>query len=81
LARDRFADMPVFLMGDLNMDINDIMPDTRTIEIITLTTSMGLEDMASHFRQQSGYRHDDTWHMIWDGQLISSKCDYIMAPD
>jgi hypothetical protein len=81
LARDCFADMPMFQMGDLNVNLDDITPDNRAIEIIALTASLGLEDMASHFRQRAGYHHGDTWHIIRDGQLVLSKCDYIMAPD
>lgn len=80
-ARDRYANMPVIMMGDLNVDLNDPNPDDRTIEIMGLLSSFGLEDMASHFRQRAGFRHGDTWHMVREGELISSKCDYILAPD
>jgi hypothetical protein len=73
--------MQPIIMGDLNADLMDPNPDSRTVEIMALMASMGLEDMPSHFRQRAGFRHGDTWHMVRDGQLISSKCDYIMATD
>jgi hypothetical protein len=71
----------MILMGDLNVDLYGTSPDDRATEIIALVASLGLEDMSSHFLQRKGYCHGDTWHMLRNGQLISSRCDYILATD
>jgi exonuclease III len=81
LACGRFADEPMILMGDLNVDLYGTSPDDRATEIIALIASIGLEDMSSHFLQRTGYHHGETWHMLRNGQLISSRCDYILATD
>lgn len=74
--------MPVIMiLGDLNVDLNDPNPDNCSVEIMALAASFGIEDMASHFRQCTSFRHGDTWHMVREGQLISSKSDYILASD
>lgn len=40
--------MQPIIMGDLNADLMDPNPDSRTVEIMALMASMGLEDMSSH---------------------------------
>jgi hypothetical protein len=77
----QFTDMPMILMGDLNVDLYGNPPDNHAIEIFAFISSLGLEDMASHFLQKAGYHHGDTWQLFCDGQLISSCCDYILATD
>jgi hypothetical protein len=80
-ANNRFAGQPIILLGDINVDLRTQAPNHRDTEIMALLAMLGLEDMASHFIQRKKFRHGNTWQMERDGNLVQSRCDYILGSD
>ena len=80
-ALDRLPpDCTPVVLGDLNVDLDDLRDD-RDHEIATALTTRNFEDLLGHFRQRHRYRHCQTWSQTRNGEYISSRCDYILCPD
>jgi Reverse transcriptase (RNA-dependent DNA polymerase) len=79
-----FEDMPraisPILLGDLNVDLASPR-DGRGQAIAAEMASLGLEDLLLHFRQRRRFRHGKTFGQYRDGQLVRSRCDYILGTD
>jgi exonuclease III len=54
-ASDRFAGEPIILLGDINVDPQTQTPNHRDTEIMALSSTLGLEDMATHFIQRKKF--------------------------
>jgi hypothetical protein len=76
-----FQGQPIILMGDINVDLRTTTPDNRDAEIMALLSTLGLEDMSTHFIQRQGFRHGNTWHMMREGTRLEARCDYILGTD
>ena len=75
--------MPVFLMGDLNADLNG-PKGARESEISALVAYHGLENTLPHSRQRScRHGHGVTWRQRRAdvGIVTSATCDYLLATD
>jgi hypothetical protein len=46
---------------------------------MAMISALGLEDMSTHFRQRQQFWHGNTWQMEREGNIIRSKCDYILG--
>jgi hypothetical protein len=68
-------------MGDINVDLRTQTPTNRDIEIMALLSTLGLEDMSTHFLRRKNFRHDNTWQCEREGNIIQSRCDYILGTD
>jgi hypothetical protein len=58
------SDLPLILLGDLNVDLRKQMDEyndnDKKRETITLVASLGIEDLSRHFMQRKGWG-DWTW--------------------
>jgi hypothetical protein len=54
-ASDRFAGEPIILLGDINVDPQTQTPNHRDTEIMALSSTLGLEVMATHFIQRKKF--------------------------
>jgi hypothetical protein len=80
-ASNRFAGQPIILMGDINVDLQTNTPSNHDTEIMALLATLGLEDMSTHFLQRKNFQHGNTWSMEREGDLIQSRCNYILGTD
>ena len=79
-AAARGSDLPIFLMGDLNVNLCDLHDD-HSADIAALVASLGLIDLLWHFDQRARHRDRTTWHQDRFLGSLSSRCDYILAPN
>jgi hypothetical protein len=81
-ASNQFAGhQPIILLGDINVDLRSQTPSNRDSEITALLATLGLEDMSEHFIQRKNFRRGSTWSMVREGELLQSRCDYILGTD
>ena len=78
------SNLPLILLGDLNVDLKRMMMTettiTRKIETAALVASLGISDLNQHFVQRKGVG-DWTWSMRREGRSVFSRCDYILTTD
>lgn len=78
------SDLPLILLGDLNVDLKRLLTTTnhndRQNETVALVGSLGVEDLNQHFVQRRRVG-DWTWSMLREGTRILSRCDYILVTD
>jgi hypothetical protein len=79
-ALDRFPNQTPILLGDLNVNLADPIGD-RNQEVAALMAAYGLEDMLPNYLQRRSFRHGTTWWQMRQGELIRSRCDYILGSD
>ena len=78
-------EIPLILLGDLNVDLKKMREtggtsvNERHEETVALVASLGVDDMNQHFRQEKKYG-DWTWSNRRRGEKrVISRCDYILA--
>jgi hypothetical protein len=83
-ARNRFLGrQPIILMGDINVDLRTPTPNARDTEIMAFLSTLGLEDMSTHFLQRVNFRHGNTWRLPRENttmqtqELVSDTCTRI----
>lgn len=81
-ARDSHRYDRIIMLGDLNTDLNRMIPyddrrEVRRQETIATIASMGLVSLQKHF--VSGNNQKWTWHQKRKGIIIKSTCDYILT--
>jgi hypothetical protein len=69
-ASNHFQGKPIFLMGDINVDLQTTTPNNRDTEIMAFLSALGLEDMSTHFLPRKTFRHGNTWSMEREGTII-----------
>jgi exonuclease III len=79
-AANRRLDLPIMLMGDLNVDLSDLLT-ARAADIAALIASLGLIDLLSHFYQRRRHGNRATWHQNRGMETLYSRCDYILGTD
>jgi hypothetical protein len=62
-ASNHFQGKQIILMGDINVDLQTTTPNNRDIEIMAFLSTLGLEDMSTHFLPRMNFRHGNTWSM------------------
>jgi exonuclease III len=77
-AAQRRPNLPVLLMGDLNVDLLNLR-DTRDANIAAMIANLGLLDLLAHFYMRSGFGHRNTWFQTREHSMLSSRCDYILG--
>jgi hypothetical protein len=50
-------DMEILHTGNINMDLSEPGETVRDIEVCTVLSSFGLQDLTRHFWQQTQHRH------------------------
>jgi exonuclease III len=79
-AAQRCPNLPIMLMGDLNVDLLNLR-DTRDANLAAMVATLGLLDILEHFYMRSGFGHCNTWFQTREHSMISSRCDYILSSD
>jgi hypothetical protein len=74
-------DMEILLSGDINVDISLPGGMVWDIEITTVLSSFGLQDLTRHFWQRNHYRHRWTWRAKRNGRMVHSRNDVVMGTD
>jgi exonuclease III len=72
--------LPIVFMGDINVDLRE--PNytaKRDAEIANTLDSLGLGDIATHFRQKSKLGGRTTWSQQRNNTTVRSLCDYILT--
>ena len=73
---------PVILLGDLNVDLNNIRSgdgEDRRLETAALIADLGVGDILDHFRIRKKNHGEWTWEQIREGRRIRARCDYILS--
>ena len=79
-AINRFPQQDPIIMGDLNADIHDLSTN-RSQQVAAFLATFGLLDVLTHFKQRRPHRHNQTWRQVREGQVLRSRCDYILGTD
>jgi hypothetical protein len=81
-AHGRCPNLPVILLGDLNVRLAAPREGSeRDAGISAMVAELGVQDLLPHFRQRRTHRDLFTWRQVRDGRLIASRPDYILAND
>jgi hypothetical protein len=81
-ARNSCPHIPLILLGDINVNLDDgNNPSLRDIGIMACLATLGVDDMSKHFRRRRKYSSGYTWSMYRSGTRIFGKCDYILADE
>lgn len=79
-AQMRRPQLPVILLGDLNVDFDQLWIDApRNMGIAAMVASLGVEDVISNFRQTRRHADGITWRQNRNNGEVSSRCDYILS--
>jgi exonuclease III len=81
-AQSRRPRLPVIVLGDLNVDLCQVeLGSLRDAGIAAAVATLGVEDMLKNFCQTRHHGDGYTWRMRRDGQMVTGRCDYILADD
>jgi len=78
-ARRRAPDLPLIVMGDLNIDLDALPRSEYESAVISTVAELGLQDVSSCFKPARRFHHGKTWQQRREGVWIRSRCDYILS--
>ena len=78
-ARERCTSICALVLGDFNVDLANPGITTRDADVIGCFSNLGLDNMVEHYRLSHRHREGFTWKQYRQGELITSRCDGLLA--
>jgi len=78
-AKAKRPGLRTIILGDFNVDFHEGGDNSRDTDIVAAMASIGVDCIVDNFRLARNHRDGFTWKQMRGSELITSRCDSILA--